>query len=387
LRRLFVGVPFVVFALIVGTASPGLAAPVWTIQSTPNAQGASISELYGVACPGGSNCKAVGFSIFSGVVSTLVETWNGTKWSVQSSPNPHGAAGANLNAITCVSATDCTAVGTASFETAYYTLVERWDGTAWKIQQSPNPAGWFGSGFTGVTCTSSKTCVAVGISSSEDRSKAATLVERWNGSKWSIQTSPNQQGADISSLYGVSCPGTTCQAVGYSEVIGASTRTLAMSWNGSKWKIVKSANPGNGRASLTSLSCAADSLCTAAGSFHNTSGHDATLVETWNGSRWSVQKTPNPNGAVNTYLQTVACASLSDCTAVGWWYGQSGVDQTLAERWNGTKWSIESSDNPPNSTDSALEAVAYRGAKSRTAVGYWVENGSTPIDTLAEGAS
>jgi hypothetical protein len=41
---------------------------------------------------------------------TLAERWNGTSWSIQATPNPPGLR-AGLSAVTCPSAGVCTAVG------------------------------------------------------------------------------------------------------------------------------------------------------------------------------------------------------------------------------------------------------------------------------------
>ncbi|MGH3401166.1 MAG: hypothetical protein ACRDRJ_01375 [Streptosporangiaceae bacterium] len=40
----------------------------------------------------------------------LVQNWNGTKWSVTAAPNPVAGIG-GFNAVSCTSATACTAVG------------------------------------------------------------------------------------------------------------------------------------------------------------------------------------------------------------------------------------------------------------------------------------
>ena len=65
------------------------------------------------ACPASRRtaCTAVGVSgNSSGVTSTLIESWNGTRWSVVPSPSP-GTGGNDLYGVSCVSATACTAVG------------------------------------------------------------------------------------------------------------------------------------------------------------------------------------------------------------------------------------------------------------------------------------
>ena len=51
-------------------------------------------------------------------------------------------------------------------------------------------------------------------------------------------------------------------------------------------------------------------------------------------SGWSLQPTPDPDEGLSLYA--VSCASPSACTAVG----ERGGGVTLAERWDGTRWSI-----------------------------------------------
>jgi hypothetical protein len=57
---------------------------------------------------------------------------------------------------------------------------------------------------------------------------------------------------------------------------------------------------------------------------------------------------PNPRTAIYGYgyLYGVACTSSKACVAVGSYTNQSGVAMTLAERWNGSTWSIQSSPLP-----------------------------------------
>src|SRR5689334_2425239 len=91
-------------------------------------------------------------------------------------PNPHGTqlgAISRLASVSCISASACTAVGEAdpaSSNGAHggfgpgYALVERWNGTAWKIQSAPTPADAqaFGPILASVKCISASFCMAVG---------------------------------------------------------------------------------------------------------------------------------------------------------------------------------------------------------------------------------
>ena len=53
---------------------------------------------------------------------TLIESWNGTHWSLVPSPNP--ANNPVLNSISCVSTVSCTAAGLRFSNGAYRTLIE-----------------------------------------------------------------------------------------------------------------------------------------------------------------------------------------------------------------------------------------------------------------------
>ena len=75
------------------------------------------------------------------------------------------------------------------------TLVERWNGTAWLIQSSANPTR--GGVLSGVSCVAA-TCTAVGNSNQN-----APLADRWSGSGWVIQ--PAASPSVFASLSGVSC--------------------------------------------------------------------------------------------------------------------------------------------------------------------------------------
>ena len=131
-------------------------------------------------------------------------------------------------------------------------------------------------------------------------------------------------------------------AVGsHSEGIFANSKTLAERWDGSKWSVVSTpALSKEGRPSLRSVSCHSASSCVAVGSlpspWYPPEG-ETTIVEAWNGVEWAVQASPNPEGKAFSSFNAVACTSPVACTAVG----QSGPalegganTVTLAERFN-----------------------------------------------------
>jgi hypothetical protein len=292
-------------------------------------------------------------------------------------PSPGDGA---LGAISCVSTNACFAVGVQADHGGRtpphggVALAERWNGTNWTIQRTPVPAGSTVSELLDVTCTSRSFCIAVGTFSSTPRQAPNALVERWDGSRWSIQRVPKRFFAS-----GVSCTSTVaCTAVGggpYTDGIVDSNfgfRAVVERWNGSRWTMQQT--PKLGLVGLAAVSCTSATACVAVGqrsSASDTMGN-VTLAERWNGSRWSIQKTPTP-GSLDDWLWGISCPSATACMAVGdSIYGQgTGVPYPVLESWTDGRWSIQSRSlfTPFGGPPATLNSVSCRSARSCTAVG------------------
>ena len=98
--------------------------------------------------------------------------------------------------------------------------------------------------------------------------------------------------------------------------------------------------------------------CTAVGNLENGAGQHVPLAERWNGNDWEIQLTPTPNGATDSFLSSVSCASASVCSAVGYVQNSAGQKSTLAERWNGREWQIQATPNASGAPDNVLSAVS-----------------------------
>ncbi len=346
-------VPFraLVCAVTIGSVSGALlqtetaeAAPSpWSVTSSPNSAGSQGAYLLGVSCPKPTFCMAVGENYTGSESQTLAETWDGTTWSIDSSPN----VGSNLNylnAVSCARPNFCMAVGyynNTNTETSRFTLVETWDGSSWSVTTSPSPTGF--DDLNGVSCTSSTNCVAVGYTAD------GTLIESWNGTIWSVISGPSED--TYGQLEGVSCISSSrCIAVG-SFINGSGESTvLAEIWNGTRWKITLQANIGTDDL-LDGVSCSSSTSCVAVGS-QNGAANDGgqTLVEYWNGSLWSVVTSPNHQGIGDTFAG-VSCINSTSCVAVGTYFPSLDSDQTLIEIWNGVHWKITASPDPGGSSD------------------------------------
>jgi hypothetical protein len=358
----------------------------WSTQATPNPpQGAAA--LFSLACTSPSACTAVGNSN----AGNLAERWNGTNWSIQPTPNPGGAQFTFLNAVACASASACTAVGAyIDSSGAFQGLAERWDGASWSIHPTAQPAGGAMSELIGVACTSATGCLAVGYSGPDlfSNLSPATLAERWNGSTWRDQHAPSPPGAAAGNLNAASCLSqSACIAVGNTSNSRGISLTTAQRWNGRTWTIQPTPSPADG-GNLIGVSCLSRSSCLAVGGHGNPFDEvpSGTLAERWDGSRWRILPTPNPPGG-GWFLLSVSCTSPSACTAVGGRLAQAAGPglATLAERWNGHTWTIQATPNPPGRGVKLLNSVACTSRSSCMAVGNEFDPGTgESLGTLAE---
>jgi len=103
--------------------------------------------------------------------------------------------------VACTSPSACTAVG-GSFANA--SLAERWNGTKWAIQASPNPKGSiYDLLLWSVACSRPLHCMAVGKYTSYPPAPQLTLAEQWNGSRDNAQ--PAAKVAETPTALGPAC--------------------------------------------------------------------------------------------------------------------------------------------------------------------------------------
>jgi hypothetical protein len=330
-------------------------------------------QLLGVSCASASSCMAVGPEGPKGLLS---DQWNGARWSVVPIPKPAGAGGA-LSEISCPEPASCMAVGDFGNAHVSAALAERWNGAVWS--RVPVPQGGFAAPeLFGVSCATTSSCAAVGCNIDGDFC-SATVAYEWNGTAWRPEPTPAGPGQ----LFSVSCTApSACMAVGYKG-----DATLAERWNGHAWSIVPSPNPKNrGFLGLDGVSCLAVG-CEAVGSYAAFgTGGILTLAERWNGHTWSIQRSPDPPGAL-VGLGGVSCSAAKACTAVGNYDNSTGQTLTTALRWNGTAWALQSPANPHTKpfTVVTLSAVSCPAAASCTTVGYNVFGSEGATRALAEG--
>ena len=309
----------------------------WRIVKSPNGS-LNTSELFGMTALSEEDAWAVGVTFTSpqgSPAQALIEHWNGSQWSIVPSPNPGSDNG--LNGLAAISPNDIWAVGSVGqFGTPTKTLIEHWNGSQWSIVPSPNP-GLTHNLFGAVAI--SKNNVWAGGSYETSGGSFNTLVLHWNGSQWSVVPSPNSgSNNELNNLADVSA--NDIWAVG--DAGGAAT--VIEHWNGSQWSIVPSPNVGSNGNVLIGVTVLSERNIWATGFAINSNNIQQTLIEHWNGTRWSVVASPNV-GSNGSGLTTVSAISAIDIWTVGAYVLANGNTQNLVEHWNGTRWSVVPSPN------------------------------------------
>ena len=172
------------------------------------------SYPYGVAATSGSDAWAVGSTGDAQHLDSLIEHWDGAAWKIVRSP----ARNAGLYAVAATSARDAWAVGaTVNVNGHDNTVIEHWDGTAWRLVPSPSPGGITGSPqLYAIAAISASDAWAVGGYQRSVADYGSTLIEHWNGRVWRQVPSPSPVRGF--SLYGVAASSAgNAWAAGYSS--------------------------------------------------------------------------------------------------------------------------------------------------------------------------
>lgn len=358
--------------LATATASGALAGGRWTFLASPDPYG--NATLYGVSCRSAVACMAVGSSYdpSTHVQVPMSARWDGLKWrAVSVALLPHTSYG-ELKAVACPSPTTCVGVGDDQLSSGrWVTMAERSTSSRWQALATPALKPFRFNALLAISCLSSIECTAVGYSYQRP------LAESWNGRRWGFESAPSPPSGTFIDLDGVSCVRSTwCMAVGYAGfgLGGSAPRQYAAIWNGSHWAPVP-VPLLMGYSTLASVSCVSVTDCIAVGGTGNFSTSLAPLVEQWNGSAWSQQSAPAPNGQRYSQLLGVSC-STALCTAVGeYMVMRLGRVVTFALHWAESTWSLESTVNP-SPTNDVLWSISCPSTTSCIAVGGYVAHES-----------
>ena len=132
--------------------------------------------------------------------------------------------------------------------------------------------------------------------------------------------------------------------VGLVIAVGPRAASAAVTWTQANPPLPANAVTGAG-VTLTAASCPADGWCVAVGDYPALSGttyYEAGVIETESGGAWNATEAPLPLSASPTgpqaVLQSVQCAAVGTCTAVGRYLDATGATQALVEQLSAGMW-------------------------------------------------
>ena len=301
---------------------------------TPAPSPGMYVEFFGISALTANDVWAVGQTdrgVGKVVHRPLIEHWNGTAWSVVTSPRP--MPDITFYGVKAISPDNVWAVGLRSQTqvSQEFPVIEHWNGTAWSVIASPSVDGF----LNGIAVASPDDIWAVGIAQKGTGAlPAKTLAEHWNGHTWSVAATPSP-GKYGDTLSGVTVAGPDdVWLTGQTGINRFDTAPLSEHWNGHTWSVVKmpAENFDSGVGSVTSAG--PDDLW-ASGWYavETITGTELyTLAEHWNGHRWRLNFPPSPTG--DDALNDITAVSASDIWAVG----DTALNRTFVLHWNGKSW-------------------------------------------------
>jgi hypothetical protein len=247
------------------------------------------------------------------------------------------------------------------------------------------------SAFNGVAALAANNVYAVGYQPAANGA-VLTLIERFNGSTWSVIPSPNGNSTgNVLQAISADSP-TDIWAVGDRVAPNVEVRTLVEHFDGNTWTVVPSPNPVTGsdldQNVLLGVKAISPTDVTAVGFILDSATlRQLTLIEHWDGQSWSVVSSPNESsdfGTLNTLLGVNGLSS-GDLYAVGYFGDAATAGQHTAFilHFDGSTWSIL-----PNSARGVAQHLngvfAIPASRTVWAVGAFSNFGDDPEFGLLE---
>lgn len=365
-RRLCLSASAAAVMLIAASGSASAAAG-WQVLATPNL-GTGPNQLNAISGVAPDDVWAVGDYDVKPSAPKYPEAmhYDGTSWQSVTVPRPSQARYDydELTGVDAISSDDVWAVGYAEASNSLdqITQADHWDGSSWRTIPTPKPSPFGVQSFSGVAAASPTDVYAVG-ESWDNGGQTSALVERWDGSAWSVVPVPASLDG-ISSLFGVAVRSATqIWAVGYRFDSGAPA-PLVMQYDGSKWTIMTTPDPGEGGSYLTSVALLPNGSAFASGtsidySFDGDEIDSGFAVELVNGS-W--QESNGHFAGQSTYLAAVVTDTAGDVWLAGYGSDTDGAFGHVLYRASGkTTWKFFTGAEP--GTYPAVNGAAYIGGR------------------------
>lgn len=306
----------------------------WSILPAPSIGLPAVLEH--VSCSSKASCIAVGYFIAGGEDQPLATRWNGHAWSQLNFPDAPGIVEGQLTGIDCFSRTDCVAVGWTFNNSTDAAVIARFNGASWTMGKVDSWPKIWAPRLLGMSCSTGTWCVAVGdaVIEPSGRNTAITLTSA-NQTTWTYARTLRLPAAD-SGFYGVSCTGTkTCVAFGWGNpVLNKSYQWVIQSGSGNTWR--ESLIPQRTTLPVAlpnDIACVSGQQCVIVGGlaygFAVTSKY-TSLIMTWNSRNLSILPSLTLHGFPDSYLDGVTCKTGA-CWAVGGMATEK-ISRSLVER-------------------------------------------------------
>jgi hypothetical protein len=328
-------------ALFQGSPAQGQTEAGSTFQVVPTPNENFNSELFAASASSPNDIWAVGQSTIH---------FDGTKWTAFPAPMIKGDNYSFLQGVVDISPNLAWAAGNVTDGAHPGQVIERWNGTKWSLFPGPKFGKKDQADVFAMTSSSANDVWAIGSLLNLGTGLVSSLFEHWNGTAWTATTVESNN----EFLFGASADATNdAWAVGFhgSDNIG----TSAMYWDGATWKSVATPNVGEGTNKLNAVLALAPNDVWAVGFSTPVAppqqAATLTLIEHFDGTSWAVVPSPNvgPNSAnQSNRLLGLTANSANAIWAFGSYFAAdgSGHQMTLLLHWDSTSWTVASSPSP-----------------------------------------
>jgi len=200
----------------------------------------------------------------------------------------------------------------------FHTLIEHWDGTRWSVVPSPNP-GATGDHLFGVAQAGPDNVWAVGQSDGLHRD--GPLVEHWNGMHWKVVTVPTA-GVTAGLLQAVAVQGGEVWAAGQSDDATHQARPLVEHFAHGVWTAQLLSQVGTGFSDISGVAVSQGTPWIVGSAFDSKSGNQLNVVAEHTSKGWQQVPAPNP-GTGDKVLGGISAAG-NTVWAVGYFKTDTG---------------------------------------------------------------
>jgi hypothetical protein len=189
-----------------------------------------------------------------------------------------------------------------------------------------------------------------------DPDELGTLAEHWDGTSWSVVPTPNDAERDHELTGVATIASNDVWAVGHNNQPSfRDQQIVVLHWNGSVWSKSPAPNPSFNDSLMAVDGIASNDVWAVGGYSTGGNAQNASLIEHWNGSTWTVVDHPHFYGL--DFLNDVAAIGPNDVWAVG--IARNGFsERTLTLHCDGISWTGVASPDHGQGMDNVLTGVS-----------------------------